>query len=160
MTTIYEDYNFTLPAKTDDAPVFTVLEEGDYRFTVIKTEPGQFTPKETSKAPACRMVKVTVQIEHQGDKVQVIKDILLYSDLEFIIRSFFISIGMAERHGEVEVNWKKAIGRQGWAHVTKTAGKREGAWFNNVAKFLLEPPAESVVAAPPKTEDFDEVIPF
>lgn len=147
MTTVYEDYNFTLPPSEDEQEGFAVLEPGEYPFTVAKIEFGMYEPGENSKAPACKSVKVTLMIEHNGTKTFVGKDFLLYSDLAWLIRQFFISIGMGGHGKEVQVNWDRAKGRRGIVKIKKIPGRNEGTWFNNVDKFI-DPPNKQTVPPP------------
>ncbi len=134
----------------------------------MKVEPGFYEPKENSKAPACKSVNVTLLIEDKGDKVFVSKEFLLYSDLAWLIRQFFVSIGMGKHGEEVQVNWDKAKGRRGRVKIKKVPGRNDGTWFNNVDKFLdpgqpakAAPTAPSPVIQPkPQEEEPEEEIPF
>ena len=166
MTQVYDDYNAVLPAAENDyAYEVRPLEPGEYPFTVVKCEPGVFEPRPDNKAPACKSMTVTICVEHAQKKHYISKDLLLYSDLAWLLRQFFISIGLG-KHGEpIAMNWTAAKGRRGLAKITKTAGRQEGVWFNNIDKFLVDPkvstptsPSPPPVAPPPPVQE--EEIPF
>jgi hypothetical protein len=164
MSNAFDDYNFVLPPSEDKQQEFTVLDAGEYPFTVVKCEPGFYEPKANSKAPACKCVSVQIMIEHQGAKSFISKDFLLYSDLVWLIRSFFICIGMGTHGGEVTVNWDRAKGRRGRVKIKKVEGKQQGVFFNNIDKFL-DPPATNQAPPPPSIQQpveqaEEEEIPF
>lgn len=158
MTEIYNDYNFTLAANEEDSRgEFTVLEPGEYAFTVVKVEPGFYEPKTGSKAPRCRSVSVTLMVEQGKDKVFIVKEFLLYSDLAWLIRQFFISLGMGKHGEEIQIHWDKTKGRRGRVKLKKVPGRSEGTWFNNVEKFLDPAPSSSAQPEPePKAEEEEE----
>lgn len=115
---------------------FVTLEEGDYEFTVHKWERGHYTPTAGAKTPACNQVELTLQIRTKNGDAYVNDKIQLASTMEWKLAAFFRSIGL-KKHGEkLKMEWDKINGRKGRAHITKTPGKNEGVFFNNVARYL------------------------
>lgn len=120
----------------NDGEEFTVLEEGDYDFTVEKFERGNYTPGANSKTPPCKAADMTLRISTKQGDVYVKDRLLLASNCEWRISSFFRSIGL-KKHGEkLKMDFAGAIGCKGRAHITKDEGKTKGVFFNNVGKYL------------------------
>lgn len=116
---------------------FVVIEEGDYDFEVIKFERGHYTPSANAKTPECNMAKITMKIEVENGECLVTDTFPLANTMEWKISSFFRSVGL-KKHGEkLKMQWQKAIGCKGKAHITKTQGTRnDGVYFNNVGRYI------------------------
>ena len=116
--------------------VFVTLEEGDYDFEVTKFERGHYTPKANAKTPACNQANMTLKIHTDNGDCFITENFPLASTMEWKISAFFRSIGL-KKHGEkLQMKWADAIGLKGRAHITKTAGKKENTFFNNVGYFI------------------------
>lgn len=116
--------------------VFVTLEEGDYDFEVTKFERGHYTPKANAKTPACNQANMTLKIHTDNGDCFITENFPLASTMEWKISAFFRSIGL-KKHGEkLQMKWTDAIGLKGKAHITKTAGKKENTFFNNVGYFI------------------------
>jgi hypothetical protein len=116
--------------------VFVTLEEGDYDFEVTKFERGHYTPKANAKTPACNQANMTLKIHTDNGDCFITENFPLASTMEWKISAFFRSIGL-KKHGEkLQMKWTDAIGLKGRAHITKTAGKKENTFFNNVGYFI------------------------
>lgn len=109
---------------------FTVLEEGDYDFTVKNFERG--LQDKTDKLPQCNKAIMTLQV---GDAT-ITENFPMCENMEWKISAFFRAIGM-KKHGEkTKMNWQGALGKTGRCHVKKTPGtKNNGTYFNNVDKY-------------------------
>ena len=81
-----------------------VLPEGNYPFTVIKTEKAWFDG--SSKIPACNMAKVFLRVDG-GDlgKALCVENIYLLERLEWKAAAFLRSIGL-KKHGE-PIAWRQ-----------------------------------------------------
>ena len=115
---------------------FVTLEEGDYEFEVTKFERGHYTPSATAKTPACNQANMTLKIHTDNGDCYITENFPLASTMEWKISAFFRSVGL-KKHGEkLQMKWNDAIGLKGKAHITKTAGKKENTFFNNVGYFI------------------------
>jgi len=75
---------------------------------------GEFEPSENSKAPACKKVTVILTIEHGKYDYFIKKDFLIYSKMNWLIRDFFICIGIGtkdneSKNGKVYINIDKFL---------------------------------------------------
>lgn len=94
---------------------FTLVEAGDYGFTVKSFERGQFPGGK--KIPACKKVTVTLVLNTDQGGVPVKEDFILWSTMEWKLSGFFRSIGM-KKHGEkIRLDWQGAVGRTGAARI-------------------------------------------
>lgn len=115
---------------------FVTLEEGDYDFEVTKFERGNYTPSSKAKTPACNQAIMTLKVSTEDGDAYITDRFPLASTMEWKIAAFFRSIGL-KKHGEpVKMQWKDSIGCTGKAHFTKTAGEKEGTFFNNVGSYI------------------------
>lgn len=116
---------------------FVTLEEGDYEFSVVKFERSHYTPKKADgKTPSCNQADITLMIHTESGDAFIVDRFPLASTMEWKISAFFRSIGL-KKHGErLKMQWKESIGLTGKAHITKTQGKNDGVYFNNVSRYL------------------------
>lgn len=115
---------------------FVTLEPGEYEFEVTKFERGSYTPSANAKTPACNQALMTLRITTDDGICNIVEKFPLASTMEWKIRAFFRSIGKC-KHGEpYKMDWQGAIGCKGRAKITKTAGKKDDRYFNNVDKFV------------------------
>ena len=120
---------------------FVTLEEGDYEFEVVKFERGHYTPKNNAKTPACNQAVVTLKIATDAGDCYIKENFPLASTMEWKISAFFRSVGL-KKHGEkLKMKWTDAIGSKGMAHIKKSAGSKEGMFFNNV-DYYIDPVAK------------------
>lgn len=115
---------------------FVTLEEGDYPFTVEKFERGHYTPSANAKTPACNQANITLKVTTAEGACFIVERFPLASTMEWKISAFFRSIGLKQHGEKLKMSWNDAIGRSGKAHITKTAGTKEGTFFNNVGYFI------------------------
>lgn len=115
---------------------FVTLEEGDYEFEVTKFERGTYTPSSTAKTPPCNQAIMTLKVGTDSGDCYLTEKFPLASTMEWKIAAFFRSVGL-KKHGEpLKMCWQESIGCKGHAHVKKTAGSKDGVFFNNVDYFI------------------------
>lgn len=123
---------------------FRVLPEGDYKYTVVGFERTRYGGG--TKIPPCPMARLTLRIEaSDGNTVDVHCNLLLYKPLEWILSSFFRSIGQKKRGESLRMDWSAILGARGRAHIIqKTFPGRDGREkvVNDVKKFLDWNPAD------------------
>ena len=126
---------------------FTLLEEGEYDFTVVGFERARFAG--SAKLPPCPQANLKLQIvAPNGSTVTIDHALFLHTKTEGFLCAFFTSIGQ-RKHGEkLQMNWGKVIGSCGRCevYIDKWTG-RDGAEMksNKIRKFIE--PKESVPAA-------------
>lgn len=90
---------------------FTLLEDGDYDFEVIKFERGR--SKGSTKIPPSNMAILTLRVGNGIEKTTVTDYLVLHSSLEWKLSQFFIAIG-DKKHGEpLRMNWNNVVGKKG-----------------------------------------------
>jgi len=153
----------------NDGQEYTVLEEGDYNFTVTGFERGRFPGSE--KIPACNKAIITATVDAGNGNIATAKfDIILYRSLEWRISSFFRCIGQ-KKHGEkLVMDWNAVLGSHGRGHFKpRTYTNRYGdeKTANELDYFLDYDPKffEKCLPAPSGEDDWvevgsDEELPF
>jgi hypothetical protein len=120
-----------------DGDEYVILPEGDYIFTVTSFERGRFQGGD--KIPACNEAVLTLTIEHDGEKVNIIDRLKLHKSLEWKLAAFFRAIGQ-KKHGErLVMDWTKVPGAEGRAHIKPRKYKDsngEEKEINNIAKYI------------------------
>lgn len=123
-----------------DGGSFTVLPAGIYPFT---TGPaiGRERYEGSTKVPACPQAVITVTVDGGAlGKTTFDEKLKLVTNLEFVLTSFFISVG-ARKHGEkFKMDWAKATDASGVARIEiyswdKKDGSGKG-YGNRVAEWL------------------------
>ena len=121
---------------------FKPIPEGDYAFEVVSVERGQFPG--SAKLAACPEAIVTVRLNVAGQSRQLTERIKLNQKLTWIIDQFFKSVGLRDEDAtsaeKLKMQWSRAIGLQGAAHVT--AEEYNGKTYNHVGTWLK--PTEAV----------------
>ncbi len=108
-----------------DGLEFIVLEEGDYPFTVTECERGHFSGG--TVIPPCNKVTVTLRVETDSGVAVIRTDFLLHRKLEWRLSAFFRSIGLKKQGERMTMDWNKAVGAKGRAHIaSKTYTDRYG----------------------------------
>ena len=134
---------------------FTLLEEGDYRFSMVNFERGRHPG--SAKLPPCNKAILDIAIlDKDGRELTMLKhNLYLHSSVEGLISAFFLATG-AKKHGEplnISKGFHDSFGRTGWCHVyvdrwTGDDGKERE---NNKIKYFIAPenaPKEEPKAAP------------
>lgn len=117
---------------TKDADEFPLLPEGDYDFVVSKFERGRFNGSD--KMPACNQAIVYLRIHHSelGD-VEIRHSLLLHSKTEWMLSSFFASIGQKKKGEPLKMNWSLVPGSSGRCKIGIKTYKDND--YNEVKKF-------------------------
>lgn len=123
---------------TSDGQEFILLEQGDYDFEVVSFERGRFDGSE--KTPACNMAILSLRVKDNktGQDVTVKENLLLCSNMEWKISSFFGAIGLKKKGEPVRMNWQAVPGARGRleiGHRTYTNNNGEQVTTNSVKKF-------------------------
>ncbi|MCD8382282.1 MAG: DUF669 domain-containing protein [Clostridiales bacterium] len=102
---------------------YTLLDEGDYAFTVTKVERARYNPKPGGKIPACNQATVSFQVGPTGEVMT--ENFLLHTRMEWKISALYAAIGMKQQGERVRMNWPAVIGRSGYCHVTVREYKKD-----------------------------------
>ena len=130
----------------NDGQEYVVLPEGDYLFTVVNFERGQFPGG--PKIPPCPKATLTLLVEHEEGMATARVDLLLYRTVEWKIAAFFRSIGQ-KKHGEkVVMDWNKVVGSRGKAHFRPREYQKDGVSrkVNDVERFFDYRPEDHMTA--------------
>lgn len=126
---------------------FSILPEGDYKFTVVAWERGRFEPKDPSKGPACDQATLHLRVEGQDEDGKMIEATIFHrlrlrkKEVGFI-RRFFDCIGLASNNGTAVMPWNKIEGESGICEIEvhEYNGKRS----NQVKQFYERSKAPKV----------------
>lgn len=100
---------------SDEGTEFSLLPEGDYKFTVSKVERARFNGSD--KMPPCNMAKVTFTVWGEDDSATVIENFLLNSKMEWKLSALFLCLGI-KKHGEpLKMKWGEVTGAKGKCHI-------------------------------------------
>jgi len=124
---------------------FTLLPAGEYTFRVTNVD---YTHSNKTNAP---MALVTLEVEYDGELVNVFDYLVLTKKAEWKLSSFFRCIGL-KKHGEpFEMNWNRALGAVGRAKVhTEKFTKKDGTpGESNKIKNYIEPAPARPAQRPP-----------
>ena len=105
-----------------DEAKYSLLPEGDYRFTVKTLERGRYEPKDPSKGPSCDQANLTLSVV--GDDVDgnpitatIFHSLRLRTKETNFIRVFFDSIGLASAKEKRVMPWGKIVGETGVCRI-------------------------------------------
>lgn len=121
----------------DDGQSNILLPEGDYVFEVANVERGRFPGG--AKIPECNKVSLTLDVKTEQGTAKVWCDLILHRSVEWKISAFFRSIGLKKRGEPLKMDWNKAFGAQGKAHMKPRTYKNssgEEKTVNDVERFL------------------------
>lgn len=94
---------------------FTLLDEGDYPFEVVKFDRSRFDG--SAKIPPCNMAVVTFRVTGNEGSAEITERFMLCQKMEWKLSQFFLAIGQ-KRHGEpLRMNWNAVIGTTGCCKV-------------------------------------------
>ena len=142
----------------NDGEEYVILPEGDYCFTVVNFERGQFPGGQ--KIPPCPKATVTLNIDNDEGLAIARVDMILYKTVEFKIAAFYRSIGAKKRSESVAMNSPGLIGKRGRAHFrprTYTGRDGQDHRVNDVERFLdYEPAWDHPVSVRPEELPWEE----
>ena len=114
----------------DDA--FILLEPGEYPFTVKLLERARFNGSE--KMPACPMAEVSIAINTPEGEVVIKNKLLLHSKTEWVLSSFFGSLGLKKKGEPLRMNWNLVTGARGRCEIGNRT--HDGKEYNEVKKWI------------------------
>ena len=121
----------------NDGSTFEPLPAGHYWFRVIDWTKGK------SEAKKCDMAKLKIEIRNtEGRASKMTETLLLHSNFEWKLSSFFRSIDEKQHGQKYRMDWGKVKGAFGWAKVKIEQFKgRDGNLIdiNRVDSFLDRP---------------------
>lgn len=135
------DWDSTI--ENDEQPEFTVLEEGDYNFTIEKIERG-IVGENSEKYAGMKMATVyfDVPVAGTGESVQIRENFILHSNFAWKIGAMLVSVGLKKKGEAISGNyWNKLPGSSGRFHVVKTQSNKDKTKFFNNIKTFHEPSA-------------------
>lgn len=142
------EYNPGMEHEMDwDSPIehdseYTLLPEGDYRFTVTKFERARHNGSD--KLPPCPKAILTIEVTDGQQKTSIRHNLFLHSRTEGMMCAFFSAIGQ-RRHGERLVpKWDQVVGSTGTCKVVQRKNYNNDGMHNEIGKFYekLDPPAQ------------------
>lgn len=98
----------------DEAPEYTVLEPGEYMFTVEKAEMGRYQGG-GKIGRACDRVTLTLRVDTDAGTAWVRDSFFLLTTWAWKIRAFYKCIGMLKDGGSLKMCWKNTPGYRGKA---------------------------------------------
>lgn len=144
----FDTFDWDDEIEVDDG--FTLIDEGDYDFTVEKFERARFDG--SSKVPACPKAILTLKILDDSGKciITILDNMLLYKKNEWRLSQFFRSIGQKKEGQKVKMNWQQVVGSRGRCHVYQDTFKsnKDGKEItNNKISQYYDPPKKSAYEA-------------
>lgn len=110
----------------DNSSDYIILPEGDYKFTVQKTERGNFNGSD--KMPACHKITLTFAIHAPEGDVTINDQFFLCSIQKKKIASLHMSVGLLKRDETARMNWGAMSGLTGYCHVKpRNYKKKDGS---------------------------------
>lgn len=126
----------------DSGESFVILLPGTYDFTVKKLERKHYAGG--AKMPPCPQAQLTLTV-HGGDKgeAHTITNLFLTQKQAWKLAQFFVSLGLAEPGGKLQMDWNKVIGSSGRLELANR--EYNGKLYNDVSRFL--PPEKAPAGA-------------
>lgn len=135
---------------------FTLLPEGDYRFTIKKFDKGRY--EGGAKIPACPKAIVTFTVyAPDGSSTELQENFLLHKKMEWKLSEFFASVGMKRKDEPVRMLWTpELIGKTGVCKVIVHTYQKDGEdrQTNRIDK--LYPSYEQPALPPPVQQQYQQ----
>lgn len=121
---------------------FTILEPGEYWFTVKNIDRQRHTPNPQSQSknplPACNKVVATLSIfNNEGIEKNITHNLFLHSRTEGMLSAFFGAIGQKKHGVPLKMNWAAVVGQTGVCSVKKSISSK-GNEFNEVGYMIYK----------------------
>lgn len=117
----------------EEGSEYTLLKEGDYKFTVKSFERGRHNGSE--KMPACNKAILNIEVDGgNGETVFVNHTLFLHSKSEKSLSNFFLSVGLKKKGEPLRMNWNAVPGATGRCHITPR--EYNGKQYNNIKYFI------------------------
>lgn len=121
----------------DEQQAFTVLDEGDYDFTVDHVDK-TYVGDNSEKYAGAKMATVYMNVRVPGqDDVQLRENFILHSNFSWKIGSLLVCVGLKKKGEAISGSyWSKLPGMRGRCHIVQNASRRNpDQKFNNVQTF-------------------------
>ena len=115
---------------------FILITPGEYDFTVESFSLGYYNGGD--KVPTCKRVDVNLIISAPEGDVKVQKGFFLYSKFEWVLSSFFMSLGMKRKGEPLKMNWNATVGVKGRCKIGRRSSNN-GNEYNEVKEFIPRP---------------------
>lgn len=127
---------------------FTLLQPGDYDFTVVNLEQSRYTPGPNSKIGACKQVTITLRVFSQdGKQVDLKHNLFMWGTTVGMIAQYQDSIGIHKSGEPMHFDWRPDL------HIGKTGRlKLDNKPYVN-RKTGQELPTNNIVKLYPKETD-------
>ena len=129
---------------------FTILEEGDYDFEILKFERGR--SKGSERTPSSPMAILSIKISNGANSTVITDYLTLHSKMEWRLSQFFRSIGQKKAGEAYRMNWSSVPGAKGRCKVKiekYTTDKGEERESNKIEKYYdYTAPAPAITSMP------------
>lgn len=114
---------------------FVLITPGEYDFMVESFSLGYYNGGD--KVPACKRVDVNLIVSAPEGDVKVQKGFFLYSKFEWVLSSFFMSLGMKRKGEPLKMNWNATVGVKGRCKIGRRSSN--GNEYNEIKEFIPRP---------------------
>lgn len=122
---------------------FTLLPEGDYPFTVVAFEQGQYSGQSDKIPQGCNVATVTLRLDGgEAGTADVKYSLFLLENQQWKMIDFFYGVGLIEK-GDTRLPWSKLRngGQSGRCKLGHRKGTRDGVIFHDIRR--IYPPVET-----------------
>ena len=117
---------------------FTLLEDGDYRFTVAKLERERYEGGE--KIGPCPRAKVTLSVDVPNGKATVTDSMLLHTKVQWRIIRFFEGLGFEPgEDGKMRMHWNEVEGKTGICRIVQKPNYNDASKSHNEVERYYKP---------------------
>ena len=125
---------------------FELIPDGDYNFTVLSYERGQYEPKEGAKMCACPTVSVTLGLritnsDGNTEQRETRHNLFLNTKQEGKISEFFEGIGLKKKGEPFKMAWNQIVGKTGKLRMGSRPGTNPDTKYNDIKKFYMKDPS-------------------
>ena len=116
---------------------FTLLEEGDYDFTITGFERGQYDGSD--KMPPCKMATVSFRIaDADGNSTTLTDRFYLCAKTEWKLSQLFKSVGLKKEGQRVKMDWNALAGSTGRCKVVQKKNLNNDNMHNEIGKLYVK----------------------
>lgn len=139
---------FTAEQLGDYDKSYTLLPEGEYRFTVVKLTTKRYEPTPNSKIGPCKQIVVTVRVAgNDGETVDLDHNLYMWNSKGCLgmITQFYDAIGLHRKGEPLRFDWREStlIGANGTLQIKHRIHRddvnkpiEEQRRYNDIRKFL------------------------
>lgn len=116
---------------------FTLLEPGDYDFTITGFERGHFDGSE--KIPSCNMATVSFKVEDPKGNSSVITDRFYLCEVtEWKLSQLFKSVGLKKTGEKAKMDWNALPGKTGRCKVVRKKNYNNDNEHNEISRLYAK----------------------